>query len=67
MAMDITGELNGADLCVPDGPLTVEEGDRPARTIIAAPRVGVDYAGEWAGEPFRFFEDESACVSVRPR
>jgi DNA-3-methyladenine glycosylase len=67
MALDITGKLNGADLCIPDGPLTVEEGNVPARTIVTAPRVGVDYAGEWAGEPFRFFEDESACVSVRPR
>jgi len=67
MALDITGDLNGADLCTPDGPLTVEDRNTPARTIVTAPRVGVDYAGPWALEPFRFFEDESPYISTPPR
>ena len=36
----------------------------PAAGIVAAPRVGIDYAGaEWAAKPWRFFRSDSPCVS----
>ena len=35
--------------------------------IQSAPRVGVDYAGEWAKEPLRFCVRDSKFVSVKPR
>lgn len=47
---------NGADLCRPGkepGALWLEVGDTPAR-IETTPRIGVDYAGEWARAPLRF-------------
>jgi len=66
-AFAIDGSLNGADLCLPAGPLYVEDRGAPRGTLVAAPRVGVDYAGEWAARPFRFYEDESPYVSARPR
>ena len=64
-AFGIDGSLNGADLCRPGSVLYVEDRGDPRSTIVAAPRIGVDYAGEWAAKPFRFYEDESAYVSVR--
>jgi DNA-3-methyladenine glycosylase len=66
-AFAIDGSLNGAGLCLPDSTLYVEGRGEGSGTIIAAPRVGVDYAGEWAAKPFRFHEDESPYVSVRPK
>lgn len=36
-----------------------------ARNIEATPRIGVDYAGEWASAPLRFFERRSRFVSGR--
>jgi len=67
-AFGIDGSLNGADLCRPDSVLYVEE--RPSAgsgrgPIVAAPRIGVAYAGEWAEKPFRFYEDRNPHVSVR--
>ena len=46
--------LNRADLCAP-GPLFLAEGEPvPARSVVRGPRIGVDYAGEWARKPWRF-------------
>jgi len=62
-AMDITRALNGADVCK-KGALYVEDG--PAvKDIVACPRIGVDYAGEDALKPWRFYEKCSPCVSKR--
>ena len=62
-AMGIDRRLNGADLR--GTTLWIE---RPARRasvrIQSAPRVGVDYAGEWARRPWRFFDADSAYVST---
>ena len=66
-AFAIDGTMDGADLCAPDAELFVEDRGRRARTIVATPRVGVDYAGEWAARPFRLYEHESPVVSVRPK
>ena len=43
--------MDGADLLA--GPLRLTRGSRPAR-IERSPRIGVDYAGEWAARPMRF-------------
>lgn len=36
---------------------------RGKRRIVRSPRVGIDYAGEWALKPWRFFESGNAWVS----
>lgn len=49
--IDLT--LNEADLCS-DGPLCLLEGEPVSpRKIVRGPRIGVDYAGLWAGKPWR--------------
>jgi len=54
----------GADLC--RGRLVLIDG--PRTTIGRSPRVGIDYAGDWAGRPWRFFERGNRYVSrARPR
>ena len=53
-ALAIDRRLNGHDLR--KGELVVAEPVRPSPLeIVARPRVGVDYAGEWAGKPLRFY------------
>ena len=53
----------GADLC--DGPLFLAAGGR-VKTA-RAPRVGIDYAGDWALRPWRFYEAGNRYVSKVPR
>jgi DNA-3-methyladenine glycosylase len=61
-AFGIDLRLNGADLL--RGPLRLAHGslDRP---IIRSPRIGVDYAREWAGRPLRFHVADDPHVSRR--
>lgn len=66
-ALGIDGAMNGADVCEPDSAVYVEDGGLAPGTVVAAPRVGVGYAGAWAARPFRFFDEASPHVSVRPR
>ena len=66
-ALAVDGALDGADLCTPASALHVDDRGCARGTVVAAPRVGVDYAGEWAQKPFRFYEDESPFVSARPK
>ena len=50
------------------GPLKLETGPVfSADDIVAAPRVGIDGAGEWARRPWRFLAGDPAWWSVRPR
>lgn len=60
-AMQIDKELNKVDLCSSQE-LWVEAGQETGgpRTVVACPRVGVDYAGEWADKPLRFYLDDRA-------
>jgi DNA-3-methyladenine glycosylase len=65
-ALGIDRSLNGADLRG-----TVLWLERPARNaprprIARATRIGVDYAGEWAQRPWRFYDRDSAWVSTAP-
>jgi DNA-3-methyladenine glycosylase len=53
----------GLGLCG-EGPVWVEEGEQvPSRRVARGPRVGVDYAGEWARKPYRLWVKESPWVS----
>jgi DNA-3-methyladenine glycosylase len=64
-AFALDGSLNGADLCLPDSPILVEDRGLGHGPIVATPRIGVDYAGEWAPKPFRLHDASSPFVSVR--
>jgi DNA-3-methyladenine glycosylase len=62
-AMHIDRKLNGADLCGDN--LWIESPTIFRRGKIArAPRIGVDYAGDWAYKPWRFFDRDSPYVST---
>jgi len=66
MAMGITGALYGADLY--GRVLFLEEPEVPAKVIVGrSVRINVDYAGDWALKPWRFYERGNPFVSVRPR
>jgi DNA-3-methyladenine glycosylase len=60
-ALGITRALNGEDLC--GDRLWIEDrgGKRPR--IAATPRIGIDYAGEWAARPWRFVDADSKWLS----
>jgi DNA-3-methyladenine glycosylase len=64
-AMNIDRSLNRADLT--GERLWIE---RPARKrpvrIARGARIGVDYAGDWAQRPWRFFDRDSPYVSTAP-
>jgi DNA-3-methyladenine glycosylase len=65
-ALGIDRSLNGLDM---RGEVLWLE--RPARNtpqprIARATRIGVDYAGEWAKRPWRFYDRDSAWVSTAP-
>jgi DNA-3-methyladenine glycosylase len=67
-ALSIDKRQNGADLVLGEELWLADDGLRPSEeAIAAAPRVGVDYAGEWAERPWRFFLSDHPEVSVRPR
>jgi len=53
---------NGTDL-VDLGALYIAEPERPVVDVSSGPRVGVDYAGEWAAAPLRFWETGNPRVS----
>jgi DNA-3-methyladenine glycosylase len=61
--LGIDRALNGADLL--DGPLWIERPEPFRRPrIVSGPRIGVDYAGEWALKPWRFYDGDSPYVST---
>jgi DNA-3-methyladenine glycosylase len=64
-ALHIDRTLNGADLTASD--LSLEDGPSiPDENVRIGPRIGVDYAGEWAANPWRFWIADSLYQS-RPR
>ena len=65
-ALGLGLQLNAAPL--DRAPLFIAQGvGVPARSIEATPRIGVDYAGEWAARPLRFTDRRSPCLSRRGR
>jgi len=64
-AFAIDKELNGVDLC--GDQLWLEDRGDTAGEICAGPRIGVDYAGEWARKPWRFWEADSRFVSRKSK
>jgi len=63
-AMHIDKKLNGADLC--GDALWLESApasSRPPR-IARSARIGVEYAGEWAARPWRYYDKDSPYVST---
>ena len=62
-AFDIGRTAYGLDLCGAE--LFLAEG--PRTRSASSPRIGIDYAGEWAQKPWRFFDPKSRYVSrARP-
>ncbi|GAA0781387.1 DNA-3-methyladenine glycosylase [Castellaniella ginsengisoli] len=64
-AMGVTRDHYGIDLCGDTLWLARDEAPAPAE-IAASPRIGVDYAGEWAAKPLRFFVPGHPAVSRPP-
>ncbi|HTB65474.1 MAG TPA: DNA-3-methyladenine glycosylase [Steroidobacteraceae bacterium] len=62
-AFDIDRSHNGLDL---RGKQLWIEAPKTTRTgrVCTGPRIGVDYAGEWAQRPWRFFDPDSPFVST---
>jgi DNA-3-methyladenine glycosylase len=60
-AMGIDRRLNGCDLC--GEKLFIAEADKETFDVMRRPRVGVDYAGEWAKRPLRFYIRGNSHVS----
>ena len=65
-AMNIDRRLNGIDLC--GEVLWLERPPAPIKPVRIgrSPRIGVGYAGHWAGRLWRFFDRASAYVSSVP-
>jgi len=63
-AMNIDRRLNGADLLGDELWLERPAGRQPRVRITRTTRIGVDYAGDWAKRPWRFFDSASAYVST---
>jgi DNA-3-methyladenine glycosylase len=64
-AFGITLAHNRLDLQISS--LYVVEGERvPEGRVARGPRIGVEYAGAWADEPFRLWVKDSRHVSRRP-
>src|SRR5205807_10007362 len=65
-ALGINRAHNNADL-VAGALVWIERRNRKRVRIAATPRIGVDYAGEWATRPWRFIDADSPWVSkARP-
>jgi DNA-3-methyladenine glycosylase len=66
--LGVTREQLGIDLTA-GGPLRIERGE-PAEAVVETRRIGVDYAGDWALKPWRFYIEGNPYVSRplrRPR
>lgn len=54
-SFDIDRTLNRLDLTLGEGLWLEDRGERITDAdVLTAPRIGVDYAGEWTAKPFRF-------------
>jgi DNA-3-methyladenine glycosylase len=65
-ALGIDRRLNGADLRGRQLWLELPPAATVPPRIARSTRIGVDYAGDWAQRPWRFFDRDSAYVSTAP-
>lgn len=64
IALGIDRQLDRADLL--GNQVWIEEGEKiSARRIASGPRIGIDYAEEWAAKPWRFWIRDNVFVSKR--
>lgn len=63
-AMNIDKRHNGHDL-LSDDFFIAKPDDKPTFTIIKRPRIGVDYAGEWAKKELRFYIEGNPYISEK--
>jgi len=62
MALGITKAQYGADLTMP--PFYIADAEQvSSQDIVEAPRVGIDYAGDWKDKPWRFYIKANSYVS----
>jgi len=67
-ALQVDRSLNRLDLTVQQSLWFEERGGRiPRHQVKAFPRIGVDYAGEWAKKPWRFRLDLPPAINKRTR
>lgn len=67
-AMRITRKLNRTDCCTGETLFVADDGTTIEDTQVqTGPRIGVDYAGEWAARPWRYYLRDSQFVSHAPR
>jgi len=62
-AMEIDKRLYGHDLCSDNLYLARRPEEVVQEEFASSPRIGVDYAGEWAAKPLRFYLKNSPWVS----
>lgn len=62
-ALGVDRALNGTDLL--GGPIRIEVRAGPAPRTRRGPRIGVEYAGDWAARPMRSWIDDDPHVSRR--
>lgn len=65
-ALGIDRTLNGTDLRGRSLWLEERQPGAPRPRIARATRIGVEYAGDWAARPWRFFDRDSPWVSTAP-
>ena len=64
MAMGLTKNQNGADLCT--RPFYIRNGESIGEKDVAiATRIGVNYADDWKNKPWRFYIKDNPFVSVQ--
>lgn len=65
-AMGLTLEHNGLDLAADTRLWIADPAGLPrvhSRSVVRTPRIGVDYAGDWASRPLRWAIADHPCVS----
>lgn len=64
--MKIDGRFNGKDLTKSKNLFIVDSNEKiKERQIVSTTRIGVDYAGQWAKKPWRFYIKDNPFVSKK--
>lgn len=64
-AMGIERTLNTQDMTSADFYIAEDKNSSEALEIVSRPRIGVDYAGEWAKKPLRFYIKGNPYISKK--